>query len=104
MDKNKNGRYVEVNGTVIWLLNDELHREGGPAIETLKGSEIWYSNGLKHREDGPAVTRPNGNKEWWVNGIECTEEEFNQWLAKKLLNDKLHITLGEKPTQKKNKI
>lgn len=47
---------------------DELHREGGPAVEWPDGTQIWYLNGKVHREDGPAIERPSGMKEWWVNG------------------------------------
>ncbi|PKV47903.1 hypothetical protein CLU92_5377 [Janthinobacterium sp. 61] len=144
----KNGRYENVEA-VYWYLNNQLHREDGPAIERLSGTKEWYLNGQRHRENGPAVESANGTKEWWFNGQrhredgpavealdkskhwyqhgkrhredgpafewfhakkyflndqELTEEEFNQWLMKKKLNEKLHATFEPKSKEKKKKI
>ena len=77
----KNGRYVDKNGDIC-----------------------WYKEGLFYRENGPTIERDDGSKEWFLNGIEYTEEQFNQWLAKKELNERLHQTLEEKPSLKKPKI
>ncbi|MHA6897966.1 hypothetical protein [Ralstonia pseudosolanacearum] len=96
----KNGRY-EVYGSVRWYWDDELHREDGPAFEGAFNE--WYLNGKKHREDGPSLELDNGYKEWWLNGVELTEEEFNQWLMKKALNEKLQ-SLSHKPIIKRGKI
>ena len=68
------------------------------------GTKRWYLNGVIHREDGPAVEFADGTKEWWLNGVQHTEEEFNQWLEKKHLNERLQQTLEEKPQGKKVKI
>lgn len=65
-----------VNGDKSWWINGWLHREDGPACEWKDGSKTWYKDGLRHREDGPACEYPNGIKEWWLNGIEYTEQEF----------------------------
>ena len=65
------------NGTKYWFLNDELHREDGPAIERADGSKYWYLNDKCHREDGPAVEYADGNKAWYLNDEELTEAEFN---------------------------
>jgi hypothetical protein len=88
-------------GTKYWYLNDELHREDGPAIEDAEGTKFWYFNGQRHREDGPAIEYRGGGKYWYLNGklhredgpaIDCsdgskywylndkslTEEEFNK--------------------------
>ena len=94
----------QADGTKSWFLNGEHHREDGPAIEYSNGNKQWYLNGGRHREDGPAVENSDSSKEWWLNDIEYTEEEFNQWLEKKLLNEKLLATLDEKPSVKKVKI
>jgi len=60
---------VWCDGTKEWYLNDELHREDGPAVvEYSDGTKVWYLNGKRHREDGPAVERSGGTKEWWLNG------------------------------------
>lgn len=47
------------NGTKNWLLNDNLHRE-----------------------DGPAVEGANGYKEWWLNGEHMTEAEHKKATSK----------------------
>jgi hypothetical protein len=77
----KNGRYANENGTVT-----------------------WFKDGVLHREDGPAVEFTDGRKYWWLNDVELTEEEFNQWLSKKELNERLTEQLEVKPTGKKVKI
>lgn len=98
------GMVTDSFGTTRWYKNGELHRENGPAYIDKNGTKVWYQNGLRHREDGPAVEFGNGYKEWHLNDIEYYEEEFNQWLAKKQLNEKLHTTLEEKSSHKRNKI
>ncbi|WP_175789424.1 hypothetical protein [Burkholderia cenocepacia] len=121
----KNGRYEE-SDAVKWYSNDQLHREDGPAFISPNGTNMWYSHGAKHRldgpaieyadgfkawyvdgnlhrEDGPAVEWPNGNQEWWINDESLTKSEFNHWLMKKELNEKLH-TLPPKKKDRKKKI
>ena len=66
---------VYANGDKFWYLNDELHREDGPAIDGSSGHKEWYLNGNLHREDGPAVEWADGYKSWWLNGECLTEEE-----------------------------
>ena len=56
------------NGTKIWYLNGQRHREGGPAVERADGSKEWWLNDKPHREGGPAVERANGTKRWYLNG------------------------------------
>jgi len=36
---------IDGNGDKFWFLNDELHREDGPAIEYADGTKLWYLNG-----------------------------------------------------------
>jgi|14BtaG_2_1085337.scaffolds.fasta_scaffold12863_6 hypothetical protein len=50
-----------------WYLNDELHREDGPAVEYASGDKRWYLDGKLHREDGPAIEWANGDKWWYLN-------------------------------------
>lgn len=122
----RNGRYYS-NGSTEWYKNDLLHREDGPAYEYLDGTKQWYQFGEYHREDGPACididgteewylhgklhreNGParqwwNGDNDWYINGIELSEEEFNDWLIKKKLHDKLDNNLPEKLAQKRIKI
>jgi len=56
------------DGDRYWYLNDELHREDGPAIECANGYKAWYLNGVRHREDGPAIECTSGYKAWCLNG------------------------------------
>ena len=100
----KNGRYDDGNGIVEWLVNGELHREDGPAVEYEGGAKAWYVNGKLHREDGPAWEASDGTKYWYLFDRSVTEEEFNHWLAKKQLNERLTEHLEVKPTGKRVKI
>ena len=63
------------DGTKEWWLNGERHREDGPAIEWSDGSKYWCLNDKYHREDGPAIELPNGSKRWWFNGKEVSWKE-----------------------------
>lgn len=65
-----------------------------------------YRNGLLHRENGPAIQAktPSGRDEWWVEGTKLTEQEFNQWLDKKNLNEKLQAALPHRPITRRGKI
>jgi len=63
------------DGTKSWYLNGERHREDGPAIEWASGDKFWYLNGKLHHEDGPAIEWAYGTKFWYLNGEEVTEEE-----------------------------
>ncbi len=72
--KNKKSICItHINGDKFWLLNDELHREDGPALEYANGNKYWYKNGKLHREDGPALEYVNGYKAWYLNGNEIED-------------------------------
>ena len=88
------------NAGTIWMQDECIHREDGPAVESPDGSKHWFLNDKLHREDGPAIEYANGCKEWYLNGIEYTEEEYKKYQ----LNKKLNQTLEEKPQGKKVKI
>ena len=66
---------VHDDGYKEWWLNNQLHREDGPAVEKTNGYKAWYLNGKCHREDGPAIEWIDGYKEWWLNGKQVTEED-----------------------------
>ena len=68
------------NGDKCWFLNDKLHREDGPAVESAaNGAKEWWLNDKLHREDGPAVEWADGAKEWWLNDeITTALEVFKQ--------------------------
>jgi hypothetical protein len=59
---------VYADGAKHWFLNNQRHREDGPAIERANGGKSWYLNGKRHREDGPAIEGADGTKSWYLNG------------------------------------
>ncbi len=65
---------VDKGGNKSWLLNGELHREDGPAVEWPDGSKEWWLHGKPHREDGPAYKRASGYKVWYLHG-KCHRED-----------------------------
>ncbi len=69
-----------------------------------RGNFFHLKDGVLHREDGPAIEWSNGESSWHLNGAKYTKEEFNQWLEKKQLNEKLQTTLVSLPTTKRSKI
>jgi hypothetical protein len=68
---------VYPNGSKYWYLDNQRHREDGPAIEWAVGTKYWYLDGKHHREDGPAIECADGSKYWYLDGKELTEAEFN---------------------------
>lgn len=73
--------YTETTDKMVveeWVINDQLHRESGPA-ETIWDAgtchvqrESYYKEGKLHRVDGPACTRWNEGvkveETWYING------------------------------------
>ena len=39
------------------------------------GSKVWLLNGERHREDGPAIEFSSGTKAWYLHGEKLTEKE-----------------------------
>ena len=72
---------IRPDGTKVWCLNGQFHREDGPAIEYFDGTQEWFLNGQWHREDGPAVEYPSGSTAWWLNGKKLTKRQL---LSKKI--------------------
>lgn len=74
----KNGRYEDDNGRIVtWYKNDLIHRDDGPAIETVVLNENndpvgttahWYKEGKLHREGAPAFTSSRGDEAWYQEG------------------------------------
>lgn len=67
----KNGKYIE-DGIERWYLNDQVHREDGPAV-IWGEAQFWYKNNLIHREDGPAVIEKFGHYVWMNKGVKHRE-------------------------------
>ena len=72
----KNGLIEYTNRDKAWYLDDNFHREDGPAIEYADGDKSWFLHGNFHREDGPAIEYADGDKEWYLYGKSYTEEEY----------------------------
>ena len=61
---------VYASGNKFWYLNDQLHREDGPAVEsTTNWYKKWYLNDQLHREDGPAIECADERKYWYLEGV-----------------------------------
>jgi hypothetical protein len=84
---------VATNGNRFWYLNNQLHREDGPAVEIASGTKEWWQNGKLHREDGPARELKDGTKGWWMDGrlhredgpaIEYTDGSQEWWMDGRL--------------------
>lgn len=70
----------EKYGTIYWL-DDQIHRDDGPAIEYKSGYKVWSEYGKIHRLNGPARIWSNGRQEWWYQGqcIDCqSQNEFEK--------------------------
>lgn len=63
----KNGWIVNQHGVRYHYVNDEIHCDDGPAIETSSGAKLWYNNNKLHNDNGPAIVNSSGSKEWWFN-------------------------------------
>jgi len=72
---------VSMSGTKFWYLNDELHREDGPAIEYSNVDKSWYLNGKRLTEEQHKIaTAPKSScsgKEVVIDGITYVLKEKN---------------------------
>jgi len=70
-------------GTTEWYIKGKHHREDGPAVESQDGTRGWFLHGERHREDGPALEYASGHKQWHLNGEEVDPEIIvDLWLAR----------------------
>ncbi len=72
---------ISPNGDEFWFCHGRFHRIGGPAIKLSSGYQAWYSDGELHRVNGPAVRHDDGSEEWWENGLKSLPPE-NKLLRK----------------------
>jgi hypothetical protein len=74
-----NDKYYHKDGSVLDYceISKVLHREDGPAIESVSGSKFWYVDGKLHRLDGPAIEYADGDRYWYIDGKYLTEKEFD---------------------------
>ena len=91
----EDGPAVEcADGSKHWYLNDQLHREDGPAVEGFSGHKQWYLNGQLHREEGPAIEWASGAKWWYLNGKKISEQEFLSQAIKEMTMTEVVEKLG----------
>jgi len=68
---------------------DDLSRKAGCYLYT--DTQLWLENDVVHRDDGPAVISPDGVKRWYIRGKEITRDVNvfffqNQWPARRGLD------------------
>ena len=65
---------IYFDGTEIWLKDNQLHNNNGPARIDNEGVEcwltLWLNGSVSHRTDGPAEIWPDGEEFWVNNGID----------------------------------
>lgn len=82
----KNGIYEGYSGAKYHYLNNEIHREDGPAVEFTDGTKHWYFNGKLHNIHGPAIINADGSEAWSLNDelINCSsQKEFERLMRLK---------------------
>ena len=47
------------------------------------GTKYYYVNNVLHREDGPAIESSNGTKYWYLEDELLTKKEFNKAIKTK---------------------
>lgn len=77
----KNGKYIlNECQEIYYYLNNLLHREDGPAVESnYTSSKEWYIHGKLHRIDGPAIVRIDYIEDAINGKYSCAEIITNSW-------------------------
>ena len=69
---------VDEYGTIRYRnKNGDLHREDGPAFESLNGYKEWCINGKWYKENGPARIWSDDAVEYWLNGKWYSKEDLS---------------------------
>lgn len=64
--------------SVAWYKNGFIYREDKPSVLCIKNKyKAYHIDNQLHRENGPAVIEANGDLHWFINDKELTEEAFN---------------------------
>jgi hypothetical protein len=79
------------SGREEWYLNNQRHRDGGPAVTDTHVQE-WYQFGMRDRLDGPAVIYTDGRVEYWVAGLQFTPENYLK-MAKQIVDSESYVML-----------
>lgn len=60
-----------------WYIHSQCHRDNNPAIIWNDGVEFWYQHNKSHRIDGPAVCGHSDKyMEWWIDGRAYTFRHY----------------------------
>jgi hypothetical protein len=64
---------IMTNVIIVDEINqDDMSRKAG--IYLYVDTKLWVDNEVVHREDGPAVVSPDGSQRWFLHGKEMTRE------------------------------
>lgn len=75
-----------VHGLQLYTnVDEDPHREDGPAVIYSNGQQEWWFNGKRHRSDGPAIIG-NGFQEWWLNNNRILNSIVEEWLSEFSIN------------------
>jgi hypothetical protein len=66
--RDREGYLAWLDGAYERFLNDKLHCDGAPALQSHDGTKMWFRHGVLHNDNGPAIERPDGSAECWKNG------------------------------------
>ena len=75
---------------------DDMSRKAGCYLYA--DTKLWLENNVVHREDGPAVIFPDGAVRWYVRGRETTRE-VNMFFMENKWPSKLGLDTPEKREQ-----
>jgi hypothetical protein len=97
----KNGLEIDEYGNKFYYLNDQLHREDGPAAECVNGDKVWWQHGLLHRLDGPAHEYSDGHKDLWyyygkrIGGVK-TFDQLKKKISLSIEREKIKLEMKQK--------
>ena len=74
--------------TIKVKFKSEIPNDFTGIAEYPDGTKWWVLNGELHRETGPAIEWANGSKEWWLNGKNYSEEDWKKEVEKLKMNTK----------------
>lgn len=85
-----------------------MNYQEGRNFEILNEEEswriVWIHNNAIHNDSGPAIEYAHGTKLWYLFGIQVSEKDVEIFNSKKQLNQKLQENLADKNKEKNKKI
>lgn len=69
--------FISADGTYkAYFLFGELHRTSGPAIESVEDGISYFVAGQRHNPVGPAIVTPEGKEFYFYFGFEAPDKEI----------------------------